>query len=178
LIENYTLVRLRSSTNIKPFDCGNSDLDTFLFDDAKAHLKELLAVTYILESDTETIAYFSVLNDSIRYGDTTRGRLKRILKVLPSREKRSYKSHPAVKIGRLAVNRKYQRQNIGSELMDYIKGYFLDNNKTGCRFILVDALNNEETINFYQRNGFDFLTDTDATDENRVMFFDLIRYAS
>jgi GNAT superfamily N-acetyltransferase len=71
---------------------------------------------------------------------------------------------------------KYQSQGIGTEIMDYIKGYFLDNNKTGCRFIIVDALNNPRTIKFYKNNGFDFLTTEDINDESRLMFFDLIKY--
>ena len=60
--------------------------------------------------------------------------------------------------------------------MDYIKGYFLDNNKTGCRFITVDANNKENTLGFYMRNGFEFLTDNDANEPNRLMYFDLILY--
>lgn len=175
MIEKFNLFRLKQDSSLKPFDCANEDLNNFLLNDAQDHAKQLLAVTYILESEDDTIAYFSVLNDSIRQGDTTRGQLKKILEALPWK-KRSYKSHPAVKVGRFAVNSKYQSQGIGSELMDYIKGYFLDNNKTGCRFIIIDANNNARTINFYQRNGFDFLTSKDATDDNRLMFFDLITY--
>ena len=108
--------------------------------------------------------------------DTTKSHFKKIIKILPF--KKRYKSHPAVKVGRFAVNDKYQGQRIGSELMDYIKGYFLDNNKTGCRFITLDAENNERTIKFYQKNGFDFLTTKDEDEENRLMFFDLIYFSA
>lgn len=39
--------------------------------------------------------------------------------------------------------------------MDFIKDWFKSyDNKTGCRFILVDAVNNEHTIRYYERNGF------------------------
>ena len=39
--------------------------------------------------------------------------------------------------------------------MNFIKTWFSeDENKTGCRFILVDAINNEKAINYYERNGF------------------------
>lgn len=176
MIENFTLTRLSLDAVIKPFDCANEQLNGFLFDDAKNHVKLLLAVTYILESEEETIAYFSVLNDSIRIEDTTKNHFKKIIKILPF--KKRYKSHPAVKVGRFAVNHKYQGQRIGSELMDYIKGYFLDNNKTGCRFITLDAENNERTIKFYQKNGFDFLTTKDEGEENRLMFFDLIYFSA
>lgn len=177
MIERSHLVRLGHSSVIKPFDCTNTDLKEFLLNDAIDHYKELLAVTYLLETDEETVGYFSVLNDSIRYGDTTKSKRKKVLSRMPH-PKRGYKSHPAVKVGRLAVHTKYQSQGIGGQLMDYIKGYFLDNNKTGCRFITVDADNNLRTIKFYERNGFEFLTEKDRDERNRLMFFDLIRYAA
>lgn len=171
------IVRLKPTTSIKPFECTNQDLKDFLLDDAVNHLKELLAVTYLYESKDTTIGYFSVLNDSIRRDDTDKKGLRKALKKLPH-GKRSYKSHPAVKVGRLAVHTDYQSKGIGGRLMDYIKGYFLDRNKTGCRFIIVDADNNERTLQFYQRNGFSFLTEKDKDDKNRLMYFDLILYAN
>ena len=57
--------------------------------------------------------------------------------------------------------------------MDYIKGYFIDNNKTGCKFITIDANNSPDVIGFYKKNGFDFLTYTDETEKSRIMYFDL-----
>lgn len=177
MIDQHNFLRLTPSTVLKTFECGTPDLNEFFFKDAKDHLVHLLAVTYILESSDETIAYFSVLNDSIRETDTSRSRYRKILGLIPYSLRKRYKSHPAVKVGRFAVGEKYQSDGIGSELMDYIKGYFLDNNKTGCRFIIVDALNNDRTIKFYKKNQFDFLTTEDAHDENRLMFFDLIAYA-
>ncbi|MCX6227097.1 MAG: GNAT family N-acetyltransferase [Bacteroidia bacterium] len=176
MIEQFAFSRLKPTTAIKPFDCDNQDLNDFLLQDAVNHMKELLAITYLWEDESETVAYFSVLNDSIRHGDTTISKLRKILKIMPFK-KRGYPSHPAVKVGRLAVNKKHQSQGIGSELMDYIKGYFLDNNKTGCRFITVDADNNPRTTNFYKTNGFDYLTSTDEKKKNRLMYFDLILYA-
>jgi GNAT superfamily N-acetyltransferase len=175
VIERYSpLLRLASSVIIKPFDCTKDDLNDFLFNDAKGHVSELLAVTYLLEDSDDTIAYFSVLNDCIKQKDLTPGRIRRLFKPIPYR----HSSHPAVKIGRLAVNTKYQSLGIGSEIMDYIKGYFLDNNKTGCRFITVDADNDPKTLKFYEKNEFDYLTESDKNDPSRLMYFDLIRYAA
>lgn len=43
-------------------------------------------------------------------------------------------------------------------MMNFIKGWFADpENKTGCRFITVDAYNNEEALEYYKRNSFVFL---------------------
>lgn len=65
--EDYTFLKLSENNKIKPFDCGDSDLNGFLFEDARNYLKELLAVTYLLEdpANNKTVAYFSLLNDKI-----------------------------------------------------------------------------------------------------------------
>lgn len=69
-----------------------------------------------------------------------------------------------------------QRQRLGTALLDFIKVWFTQGNKTGCRFIIVDAYNKAHIIQFYQKNGFQFLIEEDSSDETRLMFFDLITF--
>ena len=45
------LVRLTQEYELKEFDCGDSDLNDFLFDDAKHFLEKRIANTFILEDD-------------------------------------------------------------------------------------------------------------------------------
>ena len=52
------------------------------------------------------------------------------------------KSYPAVKICRLGIDNSLRGKGIGSMLLDFIKYFFIENNKTGCRFLTVDAYNN------------------------------------
>jgi hypothetical protein len=77
-----------------------------------------------------------------------------------------------------------------------IKAWFLDPlNKTGCRYIIVDAVNKEKVLKFYQDNGFDFIFSSDEEEmqymtksenvtngeffrETRLMCFDLMRLSS
>jgi GNAT superfamily N-acetyltransferase len=80
---------------------------------------------------------------------------------------------PAVKIGRLAVDKQFQSNGIGSSVLDFIKGWFTEGNKTGCRFIVIDALNKPDTLNFYSKNGFLYLNPKDNKDKTRLMYFDL-----
>ncbi len=97
---------------------------------------------------------------------------------------------PAVLIGRLGVSSAYQGKGmrIGSQIIDYVKDWFRSSeNKTGCRFIVVDAYNNEKTLHFYERNGFKKLYKTEEEERaflnlnadeplaTRFMFFDLKR---
>ena len=45
---------------------------------------------------------------------------------------------------------------IGSEALDFVKGWFYSSsNKTGCRFVIVDAVNDPQVLSFYEKNGFE-----------------------
>ena len=83
-----------------------------------------------------------------------------------------YKSYPAVKIGRFAVHQKYQKCGFGCQLIDYIKGMFITNNRTGCQYITVDAY--KQSLKFYEKNGFKYFTEKDKDDDTRQMYFSLV----
>lgn len=170
--EGMRLVRLNEEYTFKPFDCGNHDLNLFLFDDSKTYLKNRLSVTYILENDKETIGYFSVSNDKLSIADTTKAKWRRIKRLFSHNMHR--KDYPAVKIGRLAIDKRYQGSRIGSDILNFIKCMFKENNRTGCAFITVDAL--PAALTFYIKNRFKCL-DSDFEDTTvtytKQMYFDL-----
>ncbi|MBL4561540.1 MAG: GNAT family N-acetyltransferase [Labilibaculum sp.] len=170
-------IRLSKDTKIKPFVSGDPDLDSYLFDDAERYQEQLLSVTYILENDKNTVAYFSLSNDRLLIADM---KSKTFWKKIASKiglhfEKRNRKSFPAVKIGRLATHSDYQSKGIGDSIVSWIRQSFTDGNKTGCLFITVDAYNNERAIKFYEKNGFEFMTDNSENDKTRLMFTSLLR---
>ena len=136
------------------------------------------------EKPHRIVALFTLANDSIKtvhLDKSTRNRLNR-----PIDNPKRGRSYPATLIGRIGVNQKFQNMNIGSQLMQFIKDWFRhEDNKTGCRFLVVDAYNNPRTLRFYERNNFRFLhTDEaeecayyqislDETIATRLMYFDL-----
>ncbi len=170
-IDNKTLVRLSDEYSILPFNCGDEDLNDFLFSDAKPALKSLLATTYLIEFEGGTSAFYSLSNDKISYEDCDSNRgFKKLFqqRFAPSKK---FKSYPAVKIGRFAIDLSMQRNGLGTQLLDYIKGSFVNNNKTGCMYITVDAY--RKSLNFYLRNDFVFLNSKDEGSETRLMYYDL-----
>ena len=172
-LEDLDFIRLDLSSTLKDFDCSDDDLNDFFHNDSFEYSRELLAVTYTFENEDETVAFFSVSNDKIINKDSLLQRIisNRLARSIPNKKRRP--TYPAVKIGRMGVNRKYIGMDYGSEILDIIKHWFTDNNKTGCRFITVDAYNKRKVINFYQKNGFEFLTDNDKDDNTRLMWFSL-----
>lgn len=168
---SYKFVPLTESLSLPPFECRDDDLNHFLWDDAKNYLSELMAVTYLLiDTDSnQTVAYFSLLNDKVSYDPENKSIWNKLSRKISNRKRR--KTYPSVKIGRFAVSKKYEGHDIGSQLLNFIKILFTASNKTGCRFITLDAY--AEAVGFYQKNGFDFFTDKDRNESTRLMFFDL-----
>lgn len=149
------------------FDCGNEDLNEFFFEDSKGNCRELLAITYAWRLKGKTIAFFSVSNDAVTSQDVDN--FNRFRRIIPWGKR--YRTMPAVKIGRFAVHKDFKKNGYGSKIMDFIKIWFVTRNKTGCRFIVVDAL--EEALPFYEKNGFSFLSNEDKNGSTRLMYFDL-----
>jgi GNAT superfamily N-acetyltransferase len=166
------IIRRLSAEDVRPsFDCGEQDLNEFFAVDSIKSGRELLSVTYVvMDKKDDAIAFFSLSNDSIRRDESPI--LRKLIKKIPHQKR--YSTLPAVKIGRLATRASNQGNGIGTEILDFLKYWFTDGNKTGCRFIIVDAYNNEKTIKFYQKNGFSFLFSSDELEKTRLMVFDLM----
>ncbi|WP_405333480.1 hypothetical protein [Fibrobacter sp.] len=150
-----------------PFKCGNEDLDEFFREDFRLYGEKLLGKTYVFrlrERPESIVAAFTISNDSIR------------IKQLAPEDK---------------ANIEFAKQGFGSAVMDFIKAWFRsDENKTGCRFIIVDAINKPEVIHYYQKNNFKFLYSSEINEaralginvkmlgekplHTRLMYFDLI----
>ncbi len=166
--QEWSLTPVTDFCALSPFDCDEPDLNDYFQNDCQAQQAELLNVTYALTpcgGPFFPTALISLSNDAIRREKLEDGLRPTV----------SYPSYPAVKIGRLGVHKEFQRDGIGTHLVNMVKTLFVTNNRTGCRFVTVDAYNQENVLNFYQKNGFDFLTDKDISKPTRAMFFDLIR---
>lgn len=172
-----------------PFNCDDTDLDEFFSKDALLYDAELLGKTYAwirVAEPTEILGLITLANDSVKaklIANSARNRLQRSI----TNAKRGI-NYPAVLIGRLGVASKFRGKglNIGSQILEFIKVWFRSrDNKTGCRFIVVDAYNNEKTLRFYERNGFKPLYKTEDEErkflgiesserlETRFLFYDL-----
>ena len=169
-LEDCTIERL-GVTPPNHFDCGDVDLNDFLLDDACPHQNDLLTVSYLVKHNEDVVAYFSVLNDKIAVEQfPSKSQFRKLQSLLPHR-KRGYKSYPAVKLGRLAVDKGLINDGLGSQLLTYIKVMFINGNRTGCRFITADAY--ERAVSFYERNGFISLSEPSENNHTRLMYFDL-----
>jgi predicted GNAT family N-acyltransferase len=163
------IVRLTDTYQIKPFDCGDEDLNDFLFNSSKNYQEQLLAVTYIWEDEVNTIAFFSLLNDKVSVEQFEKARWRFLRKTIP--HKKHLMSYPAVKIGRLAVSNAYKGNDYGTDILNYLKKLFVTNNRTGCKFLTVDAY--AQSLGFYEKNNFRYFREDDKDQDTRQMYFPL-----
>lgn len=187
---NEQCIRIAADRDLQlpMFSCGDADLDDFFAHDAWLYSEQLLGKTYyfVTTDDSPTVvAAFTMANDSIKAALVSKSLRNKIQRNIPNTKRT--RSYPAVLIARLGVSEKLRGLHIGHQVVDYIKSWFTRNdNKSGCRFLVVDAYNKREVIKFYEANGFNLLyssedeeRETFAIDQNsklhsRMMYFDLI----
>lgn len=177
LMSVYNIRRLKKRESIESFDCGDADLNDFILKESPFYRQALLAVSYVVENkyNYATSAYFSLANDKVALNDfESKTEFNRFRKHRSVNEKR-LKSYPAVKICRLGVDLSMKGQYMGTFLLNFIKSYFVIDNKTGCRFLTVDAY--AGAVPFYLKNGFIPLNDEDADADTRLLYFDLATIA-
>ncbi len=167
----WTLEKVSDAFDLSRIDCGDSDLNDYFRNDSEKYRKQLLTQTYVFhETGNSTLmATVDFCNDALPREDMTTGQKKKI-----PFEKRGFTTFPAVKITRLGVRLEFHKCGIGSNLLTTIKRFFLDDNRTGCRFITVDAY--RDAVGFYERNDFMRMKSSQDPEARTVpLFFDLLR---
>ena len=127
---------------LKAFDCGQESLNVWL---AKRALKNEgpASRTYVVLSGNNVIGYYCLSAGSI-VNSAAPGKLRRNM---PD-------PIPVIVLGRLAVDKKYKGQNIGSSLLrDALIRCNTVQESVGSRAIIVHALG-EEAKQFYLKYGF------------------------
>lgn len=138
-------VRLSKIYDVSRFDCGDADLNDFIKNDAFIYQEKKLATTTLFFYGDTLIGFFSAAADSLK---------------LNLNEKEDHDIHakkmeevPSIKIARLATDKNYQNQGIGSNILKWSMGYILEcSNLIAVRFITVDAYPHK--VDFYQKKGF------------------------
>ena len=163
--------------NMSEFSCGVKELDDFFRYETKECVRHRYLSAYcgVSDSTNEIIAAFTLMNDALMitgadekdiFIDDLRFEAESETVDFFSRQS----SFPAINIGHLGVSEKVQGRGIGTAIIDLVVDTFSKYRQAGCQFITVDALNNSDTIRFYQLNGFSFQTNRDFYFITRRMY--------
>ena len=178
---------LLSSDNVlTDFDCGDADLNEFFNVDAIKYQEQMLGQTCFFrhKQSGKTVCAFSLSPDSLNTANLPNSRKKKVKENIP--HEKPMKSYPAFLIGRLGVATAFDKQGVGSQLLKFIKLFCSESNPCNCRFLLVDAYNKPEILNFYQKNDFRTVFSTEEQEREykkldnsvalrtRYMYYDMI----
>lgn len=186
--EKYHFENLTEDHDLSEFDCGDDDLNDFLKNDALKQQKAKLNITKLIICDGKIIGFASLLTDTIMMKKIRDDKVKEdIIEKLNINTK--IKTLPAIKIGRLAIDKKFTKKGLGTHILDNILANLKDisENNIGFRFIIIEGY--AKAVNFYVlKNGFinlkkddekikniDFISKRDPT-KKFYLYFDLERY--
>ena len=140
------ILLLNKSHNRKHFDCGNIALNSYLQKTARQHITKGMSRTFVLiDSDNpkEIIGFHTLSICEVES------------ECLPTSLSKKYPDQvPAVKLARLAVSIKYQKQGYGNYLISSaIDKTILISENVGIIGLFIDA-KGESTKKYYQQYGF------------------------
>ena len=143
---------------LNSFSCSkNLEVENFLKNTAILFEKLNKSRTYLIfkKGTTDILAYFTLTISILKIVDDDIS--KKTLKKLDgiSKEKKEF---PVYLIGQLGKNDKFWNEIKGSKILqEAIDTICNANELVGGRVILIETLNNEKLIKFYEENGFKIL---------------------
>lgn len=141
------VVPLETFHEVKDFDCGNEELNTFLKATAGQHQRKFISKSYVLVDDdlpTEVMGFYTI---AVR-------RMVAKEELPPEMAKRLPREVPGFSLARLAVRQEMKRQGHG----EYLLFHALDRaarvaGEIGGYAVFVDA-KDADAAAFYQKYGF------------------------
>ena len=143
-LEDLNVVYLRDSHDTSFFHCSNDDLNNFLSEDAKNSQEDLISRTYLCLEPERILGFISLVTDTIEV---------KLVEKDDGIDGYPYPRYPAIKIARLAVDKRAEGRGIGRFLLLWAIGktYQLSG-EVGCRYITLDS--KRESVGFYEKSGF------------------------
>jgi ribosomal protein S18 acetylase RimI-like enzyme len=148
---------------LKTFQMNEEDIQDINFVEKlqkrlKNESKKLVNSTYVHHDSGVIKGYISICSSQLKRDKVGRG-----FGTFP------YNTIPSVLIALIAVHKDYQRQKIGTELMDFTLEMIIEfADKIGIRFIVVDALNNDKTLSFYRDLGFIPISEDEGSTQKMI----------
>lgn len=144
-----TLIIVKSIDEVKSetyinFSCGDQDLDQYLRMFARQNSQKGIGKTFVAIHQDCVVGFYTISMSSLEFSDLLEIHNKGIPKY----------PIPVAKIGRLAVDSRFQGKKIGSALLlDALKKINEASNTVAAYAVLVDS-KNERAKKFYESFGF------------------------
>lgn len=103
--DNYYFETLNENHDLSDFDCGDEELNDFLKNDALSQQSGKLNVTKLAICDDKIVGYMSILTDALIFKNIWEENVSSEIKEKLHLSSNN-RSIPAVKIGRIAIDKK------------------------------------------------------------------------
>ena len=128
------------------FDCGQPALNNYLINTAKQHDTKNITRSFCAIKEDSIIGYYSLSNATVD--------ISNLSPEITKRYKLPKHSMPVVRLCRLAIDSKAQRQGVGEKLLiDALKKVLAVAQVSGCVGMIVDA-KDHAAADYYQAYGF------------------------
>jgi predicted N-acetyltransferase YhbS len=136
-------IELNGEHELDGFDCGVTELNTWLRNSAIKNQRDNTSRTFVLTNDAKVIGFYSLAAANIER------------ELLPnSKQRNSPRDVPLISLGRLAVAIEFQGLGIGAQLVrDAIARSLAATEHVAAKFMRVDA-KDDDVAKFYERFGF------------------------
>lgn len=156
------IVSLTKRHELNSFNCKSDDLNDFLKTDSLKDQEVMVTKTYLCYWKEKIVGFFSILADTIEVVAIDNS---------DSVKDYPYSKYPAIKIARLAVDREFERRDIGTFLILAAIGAAMSvSDIIGCRYLTVDSKTN--SIDFYKKLHFKIVEKYKKTDTQK-MYIDM-----
>jgi GNAT superfamily N-acetyltransferase len=147
----FRLEGLNKSHDRLSFDCGEEALNRYFQTQATQDCRRRIANCFVaIDTELGCVAGFYTLSSA---SIPTQHLPEDITTCLPR-----YPSIPAVRVGRLAVDKRFQGHGLGKALL--ADAAIKTISATPASFALIVDAKNEQAVKFYQRHGFRPLSNT------------------
>lgn len=142
----YQIRALQKSDNRKEFESGQADLDYFFWCYAgQNQFRHHIGVSYIATDEDTIFGYMTLAVGNLE-----------IAKLPESKNLPRHHPLPILRIGRLAVDFRYQGEGIGKQLLRYaLLSAIKQRDTAGCVGVVVDA--KTQAIEYYRSLGFQLI---------------------
>jgi GNAT superfamily N-acetyltransferase len=155
--------RLTFSDDVGSFDCGDSDLNEYIWYQALDEQNARAGIVYLAWQNQDLVGFVSLAMSSLQV-ELVDGHHR------PGSTPYTY--FPALMIGRLAVDRRCQRLGLGTNLCRFAIARAMELREVvGCKFVIVNA--KQASIPFYLKNGFQLGQNQPKDRREPFMYFKL-----
>jgi GNAT superfamily N-acetyltransferase len=148
-MDKLKAVAFDKSQQRQEFDCGIAELNRYVHQQMSQDAKRNIAAPFVLLNENQVIGFYTLSASSVNVSDLPAALIKKLPK---------YPLVPVALLGRLAVDKNYQKQGLGDFLlMDALKRAVVLSEQIAIMAVVVDAIN-DSASRFYQQYGFEELT--------------------